>query len=314
MSKPFIPTNRNQYSFRGYRVNSHYHHDYDHLARLVAWYGYLDVEHYRYSVASMVLKYDEQDAHLSTDITKLLKSLNEKFKVKGESVPIHYLWKLEYRISDEIGKGEATGWHYHIIFCINRDIVFNLKTSFIPLVKECWKHGEIDGERYSCMPKKVKNGKRKAGNKIETYELSSLIINTQTEHYMSEFHHMSYLTKKDDDQALPDDYHGCSFKTSRLDKSKLEGHSSIKRHQNTIRLPAQDVRCVEPSSVEQEFEPEIEVTTDSLNPPDWWCENDSSELMNDYEDYLCFQESQSFVTEYLKSISEDDLSELELPF
>lgn len=232
MSKTYKPTNSNRYLFqKHYRVNNRFSHDYDQLSSLVKWWEYLDVEHYRYRIVMMVLEYDSQHDHQSSNITKFIKSLREKYKVDDVKVPIHSVWKLEHREGDL--KGHATGWHYHVVFAINQDIVFDLNYSFMPLVKKCWVYGKVDGIRTHSVPATVELGKRSDGS---SYKLPYPIKNTQTEQITGVFHHLSYLTKADQGQSLPENYTGCSFKASQHKKSRLEGHPRIKRHNNKIRL------------------------------------------------------------------------------
>lgn len=228
MSKIFTPSKERGFLFRGeYRVNREYaQYDYDHLDALVKWWGYLNHKSYRYTYLVFSLRYDDQVSHSPTNITKFLNHIRKRFKVKGQLVPLHSAWRLEYRLLPS--KDGVVGYHYHVFLCFNRDISPST-TKLTELVHKYWQHGTVFVTCTHLSPETV-----------DTYYsgqmLSCPIRNTQTEHPCGIFHHLSYLAKKDPNQVLPNDYTGDAFKTSQHLESRLVGHPSIEKHNNTTRF------------------------------------------------------------------------------
>jgi len=69
--------------------------------------------------------------------------------------------------------------------------------------------------------------------------LPFLVMNTDTSSEYSVFHHLSYLTKIDHQQTLPNNYKGKSFGTSQLKPDKLTANSNIKAHKLTTKIEIQ---------------------------------------------------------------------------
>lgn len=223
-----------------YCINSNYSHDKRNLASLIEWYEHLEHEHYRYTFLSFVLRFNSDDNFNPMHITKLFKRIRE-VKIEGHVVPFHYIWRLEYG-SKNGAFVNNTGYHYHVFLAWNREI--SPDSSLI--VKRLRKHWKKQGDVYVVntvqTPSKVNNEfiRRDAQGNDVIRPLLYPVMNTQTELKSSVFHHMSYLTKIDPDQALPDysDTVIPTFGRSKRDKKKLtnEAHHLIKRRNNTIRL------------------------------------------------------------------------------
>ncbi|MBB1475918.1 inovirus-type Gp2 protein [Shewanella sp. SG41-3] len=254
MSKVFSPTLVSGYLYRGvYRVNKNYRsYDYDHLSSLVKWWEYLDHSQYRYTFLVFTLSYNKDDIHNSSNITSFISNIRKNFKINGFEVPLHSVWKLEYRkLSSECG---ASGYHYHVFLCFNREISPST-TQLSLLVKKYWKWGDVHISATHLTPKTLQSDGR-------GWPLDFPIKNTQTEHRAGVFHHLSYLAKNDPEQVLPSEYNGDSFKASQCIPDRLIRHPSIIKRKNKIRLIQQD--CIDfedapymPVSLDIDFKSEV---------------------------------------------------------
>lgn len=206
-------------------------HNYYNLQSLTKWYEYLDTAHYRYTMFMVTLTYNDTNAHKPTHMKTFLDTLKYHFKVSGESVPLHHVWSLEYRDPLITNTDKATGYHYHVFFAYNRDITTDVN-QLHNLITKYWSYGNVNfsnNRKPHYLPSKVYKD-------FNNRYLPSPVLNTETDNVMSVFHHLTYLTKSDINQQLPDDYEGKAFKCSTTRPALLTSHSRIKYRNNTLRL------------------------------------------------------------------------------
>lgn len=209
------------------------------MASLVDFYEYLEFDKYRYVVTTITLKYEAQSTHNQDNITNLLRHLNRYYKDKDqEKIPLHSIWKLEHRSCSKVTEKAAAGFHYHLTLIFNRDITPSNK-KLVGMVRKFWgKHyGDIFiSNKVHLTPTMI--------DKIEapfhTKYLDKPVYNTEVNNVVGVFHHMSYLTKHDTKQKLPEEYKGKGFNISKLDASKLTRHSKIKARSLTIKMEIDD--------------------------------------------------------------------------
>ena len=209
-----------------YLINANYHHPKHRLQSLEQFYNYLQLHHHRYSVLNVTLSYSDNHHHKHTNITKLLKYLRESIVVNGEKLPIHHVWKLEYRPNSQTSANKATGYHYHLFLIWNQDVLYSSSKVEQKLIKKWEKFGgEIN--KNSCYTSH--------SSTQSIYDKSQTVMRTEQDKVSGLFHHLSYLTKEDPNQCLPDNYYGEEFQTSQRIKSRLTSHSAIKVHNLTIK-------------------------------------------------------------------------------
>jgi len=207
-----------------YLTNNKYPHPKHRLQSLTKFYNYLQLHHYRYSVLNLTLSYTDDTNHDPRNITKLLKFLRESVVVNDERLPIHHAWKLEHRASAKTND-KATGYHYHLFLLWNQDIEWRSNKIEDKLIKKWQKlGGVVNINSFYTTHKKVSS----------RYDNNQLVMRTESDKHAGLFHHLTYLTKEDSLQKLPDDYTGEEFQTSQRNTSRLTAHKSIKHHNLTI--------------------------------------------------------------------------------
>tara|TARA_Y100000588_G_scaffold86694_1_gene92206 strand:+ start:443 stop:1162 length:720 start_codon:yes stop_codon:yes gene_type:complete len=217
-----------------YLVNNKYPHPKHRLQSLTKFYNYLQLHHYRYSVLNVTLSYTDDTNHDPRNITKLLKHLREAVVINGERLPIHHVWKLEHRASAKTNN-QATGYHYHLFLIWNQDVEWRSNKVEDKLKKKWEKLGGIVNKNsFYTSHKKIKS----------VYDSKQMVMRTETDKRSGLFHHLTYLTKEDPLQALPDNYIGEEFQTSQRNASRLTAHRDIKTHNLTIKAENQVVPTV----------------------------------------------------------------------
>ncbi|MCL9773573.1 inovirus Gp2 family protein [Vibrio methylphosphonaticus] len=227
--------------YRGsYRLNSKYKYDQHRLQSLLDFYNYLQLHHHRYQFLNVTLSYTDGSQHNPDNITNLLRHLRRAVKVNGEKVPLHHIWKLEYRPSAK-HKDQAVGYHYHLVVIWNRDVLYSSAKVEAALTKQ-WEKlgGVVNKNAFYGSHDTLKEGKGKNG----TYPLTKPTKRTETASEVGIFHHLSYLAKTDPLQALPEDYIGEEFQTSQRLVKRLTDHPAIKVHNLTLVAPPLEKRTV----------------------------------------------------------------------
>ncbi len=190
---------------------------------------------YRYQHTFVTLTYKNQESHNKNNITKLIDYLNKQFKdANGDKIPLHYIWKLEHR-RGKSKEDKATGYHYHLSLLFNKDI-YGSNYKLNSLIKRYWeKHNggawESSNKNTRSIPQLIERVKTSyvTRNIEPTY-------NTNTTSKYGLFHHLTYLTKEDATQLLPETYKGKSFGMSQMKENKLNDNPEIKEHKLTTTI------------------------------------------------------------------------------
>lgn len=203
----FNPNSDNQNLYRNvYRVNKSYSYSYKHLSSLVDWYE-TQRERSKYLTFLVVtLSYDSDSQHDPDNITKLIRYLKRAYTLKGaEKIDLSSVWRLEYRPSNTFTpKSAARGYHYHLVLCWDRNKKCDSE-QLKNLIEKKW--SKLAGENNVFISK--------THQMPSWIEKDNNVRNDDTTSTDSVFHHLSYLAKSDPKQALPKDYKGDGFKTSR---------------------------------------------------------------------------------------------------